>query len=60
MKRIYATLVITLVPVAGMAHGAHPPVADVAHGFAHTAPLAGVGAIILAGIVAHAKRRARS
>ncbi|EBA05806.1 hypothetical protein [Sagittula stellata] len=36
MKRIAA--LIALLPVSAMAHGAHAPVPDSAHGLAHLAP----------------------
>ena len=46
MKRLLAAIV--LIPGAALAHGAHPPVPEAAHGAAHAGPLVGLALIAVA------------
>ena len=43
MKRL--ALITVFAPGAALAHGAHAPVPEVAHGFAHTGPVVGLALI---------------
>ena len=61
MKRILTTLAITIVPVAGLAHGAHPHMPEAVHGLGHAGVLLALGAIALAaGVALEGRRRVRS
>ncbi|WP_413720817.1 hypothetical protein [Silicimonas sp. MF1-12-2] len=46
MKRL--ALITVFAPGTALAHGAHAPVPEVAHGFAHVGPLAGLVLIVAA------------
>ena len=51
-KRTLAALALITQPVAALAHGAHPPLAEPAHGLSHAGPILALAVIALAGYLA--------
>jgi len=50
MKTLFIPAI--LLPGAALAHGAHPPVPEAAHGLAHAAPLLVVAVIAVGAVLA--------